>query len=106
MLAALLLSACAALGLSTPETFNQRALAATGTSQAILRTAIDMRAAGKLSDADRDNVVATVRTAEQGIDLAATIAKTDAPAGTARLQASIAVLNALSAYLATKGTKP
>jgi hypothetical protein len=112
---AVLISGCTTLGLSKPETFNQAALAATGTSQAVLRTAIDLRAQGRLSDADRDNVVATVRTAEQGIDLAQAIVKTCpkdqtgeptaacADPGFVKLRASIAVLNALSAYLATKG---
>jgi hypothetical protein len=114
--ATLLLAACAQFGIQQPQSFNQAALAATATSQAILRTAIDLRAQGRLSDADRDNVVATVRTAEQGIDLAQAVVKTcpkdaatgePSPAcadpGFVKLRATVAVLNALSAYLATKG---
>lgn len=100
---ALVLSACTQIGLSPPETFNQKALAATKVSQAIASTAISLRAAGKLSDADRDNIVATLRTAEQGIDLASISFKTDPAAGMTKLDASIAVLTALQAYLAAKG---
>lgn len=102
---AVLLSACVAFGIEPPKTFNEVALATTLTSQGVLKQAIAMRAAGQLSDRDRDNIVATVTVSETGIDIAKGIHATDAPAGLKRLQAVSAGLTALSAYLATKEKK-
>jgi hypothetical protein len=104
-LLAVLFAACTTLGIQAPQTFNQRAVAAHNTVTAIATSALTLRTAGKLSDADRDNVVQTLRTAEAGIDLATLTAKTDPTAGADKLSASIAVLTALQTYLATKGAK-
>jgi cbb3-type cytochrome oxidase cytochrome c subunit len=93
---ALLLTACAAFGVPPATTFNTRALAATNTVQVVAKQAITMRAAGKLSDADRDNVVATLRTVEGGIDIAS---KTG---DITKLDATVAILTSLQTYLATK----
>jgi hypothetical protein len=103
MAALVLMTACSSLGLSSPETFNQKALAAQSTVTAIANSALSLRQAGKLSDADRDNVVATLRSAQQGIDLATLIAKQDPAGGMTKLDTTITVLTALQAYLATKG---
>jgi hypothetical protein len=102
VLAMALFAACSTLGVSSPDTFNKKALAAHGTVTAIANSALTLRAAGKLSDADRDNVVSTLRAAESGIDLATLTAKTDTAAGSTKLDASIAVLSALQAYLLAK----
>ena len=103
---ALVLAACANLGVQAPATFNQKVLAAHATVTAIANSATSLRAAGKLSDADRDNVVSTLRSAEAGIDLAVLTYKTSPQAGGDKLTATITVLTALQAYLATKGTTP
>lgn len=102
ILATALLTACAQLGVPAADTFNKKAVAAHNTVTAVAKAATTLRAAGKLSDADRDNVVATLRSAETGIDLATMVAKTDAPAGMTKLDTSIAVLTALQTYLLTK----
>lgn len=101
--ASALLTACASLGVQSPTTFNQKAVAAHATVEGVAKTALGLRQAGKLSDADRDNVVATLKSAESGIDLATLVAKNDPAGGMTKLDASIAVLTALQAYLATKG---
>lgn len=98
-------TACTTLGISQPTTFNQKAVAAHATVEGVAKTAASLRATGKLSDADRDNVVASLRSAEMGIDIATMAAKTDPVAGATKLDASIAVLTALQTYLATKGGK-
>ena len=103
---AVVLAACASLGVQAPATFNQKVLAAHATVTAIANSAGTLRATGKLSDADRDNVVSTLRSAEAGIDLAVTTYKANPPAGGDKLTATITVLTALQAYLATKGTTP
>lgn len=101
----LILSGCAQVGAPKPESFNQKALAAHATIEGIAKSALTLREAGKLSDADRDNIVATLRNAQAGIDLATTIAKGNPTAGMSKLDASIAVLTALNAYLASQGAK-
>lgn len=103
---AFVLAACTGLGVQSPATFNQKVLAAHSTVTAIANSASTLRAAGKLSDADRDNVVSTLRSAEAGIDLAVLTHKTNPQAGGDKLTATITVLTALQAYLATKGTTP
>jgi len=103
LLMAMAITACSSLGVSAPQTFNQKALAAHSTVTAIANSASALRAAGKLSDGDRDNIVATLRSAEAGIDMATLTAKTNPAAGADKLSASIAVLTALQTYLATKG---
>ncbi len=102
---AFVLAACANLGVQSPATFNQKVLAAHATVTAIANSASTLRAAGKLSDADRDNVVASLRSAEAGIDIATMTYKTNAQAGADKLAATITVLTALQTYLATKGTQ-
>lgn len=107
LLAALVLAtlmiACAQLGVDSPATFNQKAVAAHSTVEGIAKTALGLRQAGKLSDQDRGNIVASLMAAEQAIDIATITAKTDPAGGTAKLSAAIAALTALQAYLATKG---
>lgn len=97
-----ILAACAQMGMPAADTFNKKEVAAHATVTAIAKGALTLRQAGKLSDADRDNVVATLRTAETGIDLAKMVATTDPVAGMSKLNASVAVLNALQDYLLTK----
>jgi len=96
---------CAQLGVQAPQTFNQKAVAAHGTVEGIAKTALTLHQAGKLSESDRVNIVATLRSTEQGIDLATVVSKTDPVGGLTKLDASIAVLAALQTYLATKGAK-
>jgi hypothetical protein len=102
-LSLMILMGCAQLGVPAADSFNKKALAAHQTVTAIAQTATTLRQAGKLSDADRDNIVATLKGAEAGIDLATLAAKTNADAGATKLDASIAVLTALQTYLLTKG---
>ena len=102
---ALVLCACAQLGVPAADTFNKRLLAGYHTVDAVANTASALRAAGKLSDADRDNVVNTGRTAVAGLDVARMLHATNPQAGEDRLTATIAVLTALQTYLATQGSK-
>lgn len=97
------IAGCAQLGVQAPKTFNEKALAAYGTVEGIGKQAFTLRQAGKLSDADRDNVVDTLRSSLQGIELAGIISKTDPASGLTKLETSIAVMSALQAYLAKKG---
>jgi hypothetical protein len=100
---ALILAGCAALGVKAPQTFNERLAAGYVTVEGVAKQAQALRAAGKLSDSDRANVVATNAQVIAGLDLAQQIHATNPQAGTEKLTAALTILNALSSYLATKG---
>ena len=115
-LAAALLTGCAVLpdapltsaaGVSRPAArdFNAGYLAAQKTITAIANGASTLRAAGRLSDADRDNVVKVLTDAESGLQLAKTLHTADPVAGMSKLDASVAILTALQNYLLTKELK-
>jgi hypothetical protein len=95
--------ACAQLGVSTPQTFNQKAVAAHVTVEGLAKTALTLHQAGKLADVDRQNIVVTLRSVEEGIAVATLIAKTDPTGAASKLDASVAVLTVLQAYLTKKG---
>lgn len=99
---ALLLAACAQLGVPAADTFNKKALVAYTTVEGVAKTAASLRAAGKLSDSDRENVLTTGRAAVTGIELAKQIYTTNPQAGDDKLTATITVLAALQTYLASK----
>jgi hypothetical protein len=99
---AVLMSACAQLGVKSPETFNERLAAGYVAVEGVAKQAQALRMAGKLSDSDRANVVATNTQAIAALDLAKQIHATNPQAGTEKLTAAITVLTALSSYLATK----
>lgn len=98
----ILVAACAQLGVPAADTFNKRALAAYTTVEGINKTATSLKAAGKLSDSDRENIISTSRSAVAGIDLARQVHATNPQGGEDKLTAMIAVLTALQTYLATK----
>lgn len=98
-----LLTACASLGVPSAETVNQKAVAAYTTVEGVANAITSLRAAGKLSETDRDNMVASLRSAITGIDIAKQLGSTNPGAGMSKLDAQIAILTALNGYLATKG---
>lgn len=112
-----LLTACTAIGVSTPTTFVDKAVAAQLTATAVLRSANTLLEAGTISVADAKNAQATVVIANQAIDLATAAysaacpllpksEKVDtacvAPAADAKLTSAIAVLTVIQTYLTTK----
>lgn len=102
---ALLFAACAQLGVPAADTFNKRLLAGYQTVESVATTANTLHAAGKLSGADVDNVVATSRTAIAGLNVARQVYQGNPQAGDDKLTATITVLTALQVYLATKEKK-
>jgi hypothetical protein len=105
MLAALLLSACAALGLSTPETLPQRIAVTVSTVTAVRTSAVTLLAAKKLSVADAENIQQQADNVIAGAVIARNLAPVDPAAADAKLQQTRAVLLALQTYLASKETK-
>jgi hypothetical protein len=104
-LALALLTACAALGVTAPQTFNDKALAAALTIDTVQKNASTLLKAGKISPADAENVLKAADTATEGIKVARAYAATSPTAAATRLDAAVAGLTALTAYLATQGSK-
>ena len=102
LLVALFLVGCASLGVSPADTFNKKALAAVSTVETIAKSATSLRASGKLSDSDRDNIVSTPETSLAGIRVARQVYTTNPQAGNDKLSATITVLSALQLYLAAR----
>jgi hypothetical protein len=105
--------ACAQLGMAPVDTFNKKLAAGYATVDAIAQGATALVQSGKLNSTDQANVVATAKAGVQGLDLARSMYTQSCPPGTpptcaapnatTKLEATIAVLTAMQAYLATKG---
>lgn len=98
----LLLAACAQVGLPTPQTTNERIAAAQASVTQARATTTQLLEAKKITSADAANVLKQTDAAREGIDVARTISATDPGAATSKLQAAVAILSALQAYLASK----
>jgi len=99
---ALMLTACAGF---QADTFNKRMASAYVTVQVVNETASAALTAGKLTKDDATNVVTTSRAALAALDVAGKLHAASPGAGEDKLQATLTVLAALQAYLATKGAK-
>ena len=107
-----LATACSTLTGDAADTFNKKALAGYATVEFVGRNAVALNQQGKLSPADKDNVVNANRAAIAGLDLARSAYRAacpgaapdcKAPTADAKLAATLTVLNALQAYLVTQG---
>lgn len=97
-----LLSACAQLGLPSPETMNEKIAAAQGTVTQIRVTATQLLQAKKIAVNDAENVLKSTDAATEGIAVARTLSAQDPGAAQSKLTATVTVLTALQAYLASK----
>jgi hypothetical protein len=101
-----MLSACTALGVATPRTFNEKLAASYSTVTSARDATATLLTSGKLSGADASNIEQQLDNARTGLDLARQVHATNPSAGDAKLDAVVTVLTALQAYLQTrtKGT--
>lgn len=99
---ALYLSACGTLGVPTPETFRERIAAGYVTVTGIRQTNLTLLQAKKISPDDAGNVNTSADQARAGIDIARNLETVDPAGATNRLNASIAILQALQTYLEGK----
>lgn len=104
-LALLLAAGCAYLGLSSPQTFNQKLAVGYSTVTAIQNTATTLVASGKITPDDAQNVLNQTAVITQSLDVARALYKVDPTTAATKLDSTIVVLQTLQAYLATKGTK-
>lgn len=104
LLAALLVG-CAA-GTPQADTFNKKMAATYITVQTIADATTAGVKAGKISKADGANVAAQANAALQALDVARALYSSDPKAADDKLVATVAILQALQAYLGTLGVSP
>lgn len=98
----LLLAGCAALGVATPQTFNER-LAAGYTSVTGVRSLSNtLLQDHKITADDHLNVERQADTARAGLDIASTLQPVDQSGADAKLQSALQIVTALDAYLRSK----
>jgi hypothetical protein len=103
-LAVALLIGCTTMGMPKPKTFDDNvAVSLISVTQVRKATGV-LLAAGKITAADAQNVQNQADVAREGINVARAISATDPTAAQTKLTAAITVLQALDAYLASKGT--
>lgn len=97
-----LLGACAQLGLSTPQTFDQKIYAAADTVKQIQVSATTLVRAGKISADDATTVLTATDAATAGIQVARGYAVTNAAQADTKLKAVLAALTLTQTYLAAQ----
>jgi len=104
----LFLSACIALGVATPQTFNEKLAVGYSTVTASRDATATLLSSGKLSASDAQNVQDQLNNARTGLDVAREVHATNPSAGDAKLSAVVTGLTALQSYLQsrTKGVAP
>ena len=98
----MLLSACAALGLPTANSFSERVALSYATVEGVTRSTTVLLNAKAISVSDAENVLTQSKNALAGIDIAKSMEKTDMTAADAKLNAVRTILTALQAYITTK----
>lgn len=96
------LSACAALGVQSPQTFNEKAAVAISSVTVVRQTATALLQAHKISAPDAQNIQGQADNARAGIEVAIAINATDPGAAENRIGAILVGLNAITAYLTAK----
>lgn len=104
MLAAalVLMIGCAALGVQSPQTFNEKAAVAISSVTVVRQTATALLQANKISAPDAQNIQGQADNARAGIEVAIAINATDPGAAENRIGAILVGLNAITAYLTAK----
>jgi len=100
------LTACAQIGLPTPDTVPQKIMVAVASVTSVRDAAATLLANKKLSADDADNILKQTDNLRAGLDVARALARTDPRAADAKLTAIRTTLIALQAYLDTKGKSP
>jgi len=102
-LVAIMLSACAQLGIGQADTFAKKQLGAYTTVKTIAQSTLALEKSGVLSKDEAANIKNQNRAALTAIDMAGQIAETNIKDANTRLTSAITILTALQAFLATKG---
>jgi hypothetical protein len=96
---------CAQLGVTAPQSFNEKAYAAALSIDSIQKNADALLKAGKISATDAENVLKATDVATEGIKVARSYASTAPTTANSRLDAAVMGLTALTTYLNAQGGK-
>lgn len=99
----ILVVGCAALGLPTPQSFNERLLAGYSGVTTVRAGGDALIVAKKISSADAENVQKQADNVRAGLDIASSMK--DPTLASAKLNSTVAVLTALQAYQAYLETR-
>lgn len=97
-----MLTGCAGLGLVKPQGFEEVQAAGYQSVEVGAKLVGTLLDAGKLSAQDARNAHTQLTNLREGLDLAAELRLTNAPAGEARQRAALAGIDALLVYLRSK----
>ena len=95
----LILAACGTLGVPAPQTFNQRAAAATASVNTASQTVLTLLKARKITPDESDRYTDRTEDAQDAIDLARSIYAANPTEAEDRLTATITALKILTAEL-------
>lgn len=101
----LILSACASLGVPTPDTFNKKLAVAVVTVTEVRNTGATLLSAGKITANDAANIQQQADTARDGLNVARSLSDKDLAGADNKLIAATAILQALQTYLLTRQGK-
>lgn len=96
------LTACAQLGLPTPQTFEERLTVGISSVTAARQTALTLLQANKISADDAQNVQDQADNVRQALDIARSLKAANLSAAEDKLSAAISALNVLNTYLARR----
>lgn len=94
---------CAALGLPTPQSFNEKLLTAYSGVTTVRAAGDALIVAKKISSADAENVQKQADNVRAGLDIASSMQ--DSTLAAAKLNSTVAILTALQAYQAYLETR-
>lgn len=97
------ITACAQLGLLSPQSFEEKLTAATASVTAARDLTAVLIGKEKIGSEDGQHILDQLRNARAGLDIARAMARTDPAAADAKLTTIRTGLVALQAYLAAKG---
>lgn len=97
------IAGCGAIGVPSPQTFNERAAASISTVTEVRQVATTLLQANRITVDDADNIQKQADVARNGIELARTLHASNPAAGENKLNAVVAVLATLRGYLTSKG---
>jgi hypothetical protein len=95
-------SACAQIGVSTPQTFNARLATGYATVTGVRNATATLLVAKVITKQDAQNVQDQADVARAGLDIAGQLKTTDPLAAENRLTSTITILSALQTYLTSR----
>jgi len=97
-----LIAGCPSMGTVVPQTTDQKIAVAYITTKGVLDGTLVLLKAKKISPDDAENVLSQAKNVHTGLQVATSLLLVDVTAASNKLEAQLAILNALEAYLSSK----